>query len=57
MMVKPAVHNRYQYNPDCVCDICKRDGVVPTDHPEFGHSFCYGLPHVPPVSVPPWRNR
>ena len=54
MMVKPATRNPYRYNPDCACLICANNGQIPENHPNSGHSFCYGLEHVPPVQRPPW---
>jgi hypothetical protein len=50
----PAARVQYRYNPACVCELCARGGQEPKDHPELGHSLCYGLPHVPPYSRPPW---
>jgi hypothetical protein len=44
-------HSRYVYNPDCACVICANGGQVPQNHPEAGHSFCYGLEHIPPSTL------
>lgn len=51
-----ADNNPYQHNPACACEVCANGGQVPANHPERGHSLCYGKPHVPPVSLPPWRR-
>ncbi len=48
-------HELYQFNPLCECEICRNGGTVPEDHPERGHSFAYGEPHLPP-SRSPWTR-
>jgi hypothetical protein len=54
--ISTVTNSRYQYNPVCGCEICANNGTIPDGHAETGHAFCYGLPHVPPVSLAPWRK-
>lgn len=51
-----GVNSTYQYNAECACEICANNGRIPQGHPETGHGFCYEMPHVPPVSLAPWRQ-
>lgn len=48
--ISTAQHNVYEFNPACACVICSNGGRIPQDHPEAGHSFAYGLEHIPPRS-------
>jgi hypothetical protein len=54
--ISTVANSRYEYNSSCNCEICANDGQIPEEHAEVGHAFAYGLPHVPPVSRPPWRQ-